>query len=257
MGGNGSGGNGSCGRVPGDSRFGHLYLPEQTAAARAPLVVLVHGGYWSTDYSLVVYTAIARDLAARGAVVWNVEYRRVGETGGGWPTTGRDVVAALRALDGPVADELALRDVTVDRTRVSVIGHSAGGQLAVWAAAQLGARTRGCVIDTVVAQSAVLDFTVGGDRPSVVALMGAPSAAMPARYEQASPAHQEPFDALVAAIHTVDDESVPVEMSRRYVRDAARRGQRAALYEVPGEGHSAFVDPRSAAHRQTLRVLGL
>ncbi|MGB6244866.1 MAG: alpha/beta hydrolase, partial [Gordonia sp. (in: high G+C Gram-positive bacteria)] len=106
--------------------------------------------------------------------------------------------------------------------------------------------------------SAVLDFTVGAaDRPSVRALMGAAYDEAPDRYAAASPACQEPFDALVAAVHTVDDQSVPIEMSRHYVEVAGARGQRVALYEVPTGGHDAFVDPRSAAHRQTLRVLGI
>ncbi|WP_139025697.1 alpha/beta hydrolase family protein [Gordonia neofelifaecis] len=241
-----------------DSNFGHLYLPDVGPNDCAPLVVLVHGGYWSVEYSLIVYSAIAVDLARKGVAVWSVEYRRVEEAGGGWPGTGRDVVAALRALDGPVAHQLAIDGVKVDRRNVAVVGHSAGGQLATWAVAQVRAEVGGFRVATVIPQSAVLDFTIGAaDRPSVQRLLGSTFDEAPERYRDASPASQEPFDALVAAIHTVDDASVPVEMSRRYVADAAERGQRAALYEVPGEGHDAFIDPRSAAHRQTLRVLGI
>lgn len=241
-----------------DSTFGHLYLPTAAPGRCAPVVVLVHGGYWSAEYSLIVYSAVAADLARRGAVVWNVEYRRVEEEGGGWPGTGRDVVAAISALDGPVAEQLAMDGHACDRRHVAVVGHSAGGQLAVWAVAQLKARTRDFRISTVVPQSAVLDFTVGAaDRPSVQRLLGATYREAPERYAAASPARQDPFDALVAAIHTVDDESVPIEMSRHYVADAADRGQRATLYEIPDGGHNAFLDRTSAAYRQTLRVLGV
>ncbi|ALG85345.1 alpha/beta hydrolase family protein [Gordonia phthalatica] len=241
-----------------DSTYGHLYLPNTAPGQCAPVVVLVHGGYWSNEYSLIVYSAVAVDLARRGAVVWNVEYRRVEEEGGGWPGTGRDVVAAINALDGPVSDQLAMDGLKCDRKNVAVVGHSAGGQLAVWAVAQLKARTRGFAVSTVIPQSAVLDFTVGAtDRPSVQRLLGGTYAEIPERYAAASPARQEPFDALVAAIHTVDDESVPIEMSRHYVADAADRGQRATLYEIPDGGHNAFLDLKSAAHRQTLRVLGI
>ncbi|MCF8570938.1 alpha/beta hydrolase [Gordonia sp. HY002] len=243
------------------STYGHLYLPAETARGDgpAPLVVLIHGGYWSTEYSLVVYTGLARLLAQRGAVVWNVEYRRVGEEAGGWPTTGRDVVDALSALDGPVSDQLATADITVDHAHAAVVGHSAGGQLAVYSAARLGGATRRFTFGTVIAQSPVLDFTETGafDRPSVVDLMGAPFAQIPDRYREASPSEQEPFDSTVAVIHTVGDQSMPIAMSRRYVADATVRGQSAVLYEVPGEGHDAFVDPKSAATRQTLRVLGI
>lgn len=243
------------------STFGHLYLPSASArsADHAPLVVLVHGGYWSTEYSLVVYTGLARLLADRGAVVWNVEYRRVGEDGGGWPMTGRDVVDAIRALDGSVADRLAAANIPVDTGHAAVVGHSAGGQLAVYATAVLRGTTRRFTLGTVIAQSPVLDFTETGafDRPSVVELMGARFAAIGDRYREASPSEQPPFASTIAVIHTVDDQSVPIEMSRRFVARAVERGQSAVLYEVPGEGHDAFVDPTSAATRQTLRVLGI
>ncbi|MGB6038359.1 MAG: alpha/beta hydrolase [Gordonia sp. (in: high G+C Gram-positive bacteria)] len=240
-----------------DSNFGHLYLPDVGPNDCPPVVVLVHGGYWSTEFTLVLYTAIARDLAQRGVVVWNVEYRRVEESGGGWPGTGRDVIAAISALDGPVAEQLAIDGVRVDRRNVAVVGHSAGGHLAVWAVAQLGARVGAFNIATVVAQCGVLDLTIGNtDRPSLKALMGGSYAEMPERYAAASPASQPPFDALVAAIHGVDDTMIPIELSRLYVEGAVARGQRAAFYEVPG-GHDAFIDPRSIAHRQTLRVLGV
>lgn len=238
------------------STFGHLYLPDLGPTDCAPMVVLVHGGYWSEEYSLIVYSAIGVDLVRRGAVVWNVEYRRVEEAGGGWPGTGRDVVSAIAALDGPVAAHPAAAGIKVDRRNVAVVGHSAGGQLAVWAVAQLQAEVGSFSIATVVPQSAVLDFTVAGsDRPSVRRLLGASYDDAPSATPRRHPPPSR-RSTLVAAIHTVDDESVPIEMSRQYVAGATERGQRARLYEVPG-GHDAFIDPRSAAHRQTLRVLGI
>ncbi|HRC52764.1 MAG TPA: alpha/beta hydrolase, partial [Gordonia sp. (in: high G+C Gram-positive bacteria)] len=84
-----------------ESQFGHLYEPV-TAGERVPLVVLIHGGFFSTRFALTIETAIARLLAQRGAAVWNIEYRRVEEAGGGWPGTGGDSIAALRALDDVV-----------------------------------------------------------------------------------------------------------------------------------------------------------
>ena len=259
-------------------QFGQLYLPDAASTAaigRLPLVVMIHGGSWSTEFSLTINTAVSRDLAERGAVVWNIEYRRLdgpstgsgtetgsgtgtgSGSGGGWPQTGRDVIAALEALDGPVAEQLALAGIIVDRQDVAVVGHSAGGQLAVWAVAQLGARTRGHRIATVVPQSAVLDFTVPGvrDKESVVALLGAAYDDAPQRYADASPAHAPVTDALIALVHTTGDQAVPVELSRAYLERAAGRGQRATLAEVPGD-HAAFLDLRSPAHRQTLRILG-
>ncbi|MGC4932821.1 alpha/beta hydrolase family protein [Gordonia sp. DT30] len=245
-----------------NSQFGHLYH----AAAEADLpatvrpVVLIHGGYWTTEFSLTIESAIARQYAERGALVWNVEYRRIGEDGGGWPNTGRDVIAAIRALDGavPNACDRAVAE-RVDWNSVAVVGHSAGGQLAVWATAQLDARTANTRITTVVAQSAALDLETAGQagRPSVQALMGRPHAQAPERYRAASPIEQGPFDAHVVVIHGDRDAAIPVQSSRHYVEVVAARGQSAELIVVGDEGHDAFVDPRSVCNRQTIRALGL
>lgn len=242
-----------------NSQFGHVYIPPVPTAGPIPVVVLVHGGYWSTEFALTIETAIARDLADRGAVVWNIEYRRVGEDGGGWPRTGNDVIAALSALDGPVRsalpEEMAER---ADWSNVSVVGHSAGGQLAVWAVARLAAKTQRTTITTVIAQAAALDLQAGQTaRPSLRAFMGASIARAPQRYSEASPVDQPPFPAHVVAIHGDLDESVPAEISRDYVRRVSVAGQSAELIIVPGEGHDVFVDPASGGHRETVRALGL
>ncbi|MGC5256743.1 alpha/beta hydrolase family protein [Gordonia sp. DT218] len=242
------------------SQFGHVYHPVSGVGPTDPVraVVLVHGGYWTTEFGLTIETAIARQFAERGAVVWNVEYRRVGENGGGWPNSGRDVVAALQALDGPVRAALpAEMSAQVDWGSVAVVGHSAGGQLAVWSVAQLGAHTDSCQISTVIAQSAALDLESGAERPSIRGLMGRPYAEIPHRYREASPIAQKPFPAHVVALHAEDDTAIPVESSRRYVDAVTARGQSAELVVVPGEGHDAFVDPRSASTRHTVRLLGI
>lgn len=256
----------SGGKTDDSQNWVDLFMPKGNhKPGSVPLVVLIHGGSWSTEYSLSIATAVARDLTVRGAVVWNLEYRRVESragagdgTGGGWPQTGRDVVAALTALDGPVAEALALAGIAVNKRNVAVVGHSAGGQLATWAVAQLGARTEKTRITTVVAQSAVLDLTVEDVRTkrSVRGLMGQPYSEAPRRYEDASPAQAPVHDALVEVLHTVDDEAVAVELSRHYVEQVTARGQRATLTEIPGD-HAAFLDVRSPAHRATLRALGL
>lgn len=239
------------------SQFGHLYLPDVEAGECVPLVVMIHGGSWSTEFGLTIAGAVSRDLAKRGAVVWNIEYRRV-EEGGGWPQTGQDVLAALRLLDGPITEELALAGITVDRQHVAVVGHSAGGQLAVWAVANLGARTERYRISTVIPQSAVLDLTIPGlhDKPSVVRFLGTSYDEAPQRFAAASPAQAPLVDALIAVVHTTEDRAVPLELSRHYVEVMRERGQRVTLAEVPGD-HAAFLDLSSRAHRQTLRELGL
>src|SRR5689334_2191024 len=103
------------------AQFGELWRPAGTV--RPGVVVLLHGGFWRARYDLSLARPLAADLAERGYPVWNLEYRRVG-AGGGWPSTFADVAAGI--------DRLA--DLDVDVSSVATIGHSAGGQLAVWAA---------------------------------------------------------------------------------------------------------------------------
>ena len=114
------------------------------------MVVVIHGGSWTATYGKSVTKAISADLARRGHAAWNIEYRRLGRgQEGGWPATFDDVGAAI--------DHLAeLADPRLDLDDVSLVGHSAGGQLALWAAAQGDSRVR---FRRVVAQAAPCDLT--------------------------------------------------------------------------------------------------
>lgn len=106
------------------SQVGELYLPEGDGPF--PVVVLVHGGWWTAMFDRRQVVPLAEDLVSRGFAVWNVEYRRIGEPGGGWPGTFEDMAAAV--------DAVAHLDPAVDTGRVLVVGHSAGGHLAAWVA---------------------------------------------------------------------------------------------------------------------------
>jgi len=108
------------------SQFADLYLPR--GAGPYPVAVLIHGGFWRKRYGSWLQRRVARNLRRHGWAVWNIEYRRLGD-GGGWPETFDDVGAAIDAL----ADKA---DPRLDLDRITVIGHSAGGQLAIWAAAR-------------------------------------------------------------------------------------------------------------------------
>ncbi len=249
-----------------NSQFGHLHLPTLTPLRHdeerdpIPVVVIVHGGYWSTDFELVVETPVAQDLAERGAIVWNVEYRRVGEDGGGWPRTGYDVANAILALDGPVRKAIPA-DIarSADWSHVSVIGHSAGGQLALWAVGRLEARTKKATITTLVVQAPATDLVEVGQNGHVAlaAFIGSTYAETPHHYRDASPVYLPVIPTHVAVVQGEDDVSVPLAHSKAYVDRVRANGQSVELVTVMGEGHDAFVDPTSRCHRETLRRLGI
>ena len=113
-------------------QFVEAWLPEGWWPGPHPVVVSIHGGLWLEAYGRDLMDSVCADLAERGWLAWNLEYRRVGGrwSGGGWPTTFADVAAGIDAL----ADHADLADLG----RVAVVGHSAGAPLAMWAAARSG-----------------------------------------------------------------------------------------------------------------------
>lgn len=233
------------------SQFGELHLP--TGTPRLGTVVVIHGGFWRSQYDLSLGTPLAEDLAVRGYVAFNLEYRRVGN-GGGWPTTLQDVASGI--------DQLAALDVDV--SKVVAIGHSAGGQLAAWAAgrAHRPAGTPGAdpkvAITGVVSQAGVLDLLtaqaqgVGGT--AVSDLLGGTPATVPQRYAAADPIEQLPLTAPVLCVHSQGDQNVPYAQSTAYVSAATKAGGRATLTEVTGD-HFTLIDPTSKAWATVIQSL--
>ena len=228
-------------------QYGVLRIPAGTAG-KIPVVVLIHGGGWEAGYTLEGLTPHAEDLLAAGVATWNVEYRAVGDVGGGWPGTFDDVAAAVDALAGPVQEAA---DNRLDLDRVQVVGHSAGGHLAAWLAGrpQMPAGSPGhgpvVAVTAVVALAAVLDLEYFADHtatPNVPNLMGGSPTDVPSRYELGSPIRKLPVGIPVTCIHGDADETVPVTQSRRYVSAALEAGDPATLHELAGVDHNAVVD---------------
>jgi acetyl esterase/lipase len=217
-----------------------------------PVAVVLHGGYWQPPYTKLIMRPLCQDLTKRGYAAWNVEYRRLGRDGGGWPMTFDDVAAAIDLL----AD---LEDARLDLRRVTLIGHSAGGQLALWAAgrAELPAGAVGAgprvVASRVLALAAVCDMA----RAEQVAarLLGGSPSEVPDRWQQANPIRRIPLAVPVALVHGTDDETVSVQRSREYAAAAAAAGAPATLVETPG-GHQDQIDPSTAAWRAAAEWLG-
>ncbi|MEO6886891.1 MAG: alpha/beta fold hydrolase [Jatrophihabitantaceae bacterium] len=215
------------------AQFGELYRPAGPATRRGTVVVL-HGGFWRARYDLSLGRPLAHDLCSRGYTVWNLEYRRVG-IGGGWPETYDDVAAGI--------DLLAHLDV--DTTAVTAIGHSAGGQLAVWAAGRSGA---GVEITAVVSQAGVLDLTTaattGVGRTAVPDLLGGLPSDVPDRYAATDPIGRLPLRATVLCLHARADNEVPFAQSTAFVESATSTGGTAYLQQTSGD-HYSLIDPAS------------
>lgn len=230
---------------PGVSQFAELYRPERGSRG---VVVVVHGGFWRARYGLSLGRPLARSLLEEGWTAYNIEYRRVG-LGGGWPETFDDVAAAIDALAD--VDDL-------DLSTVLTLGHSAGGHLAVWAAARgrfdrwrpERVRVTGCV-----SQAGVLDLTraardgLGGG--AVTQFLGRPPG--PA-YDRVDPARQVPLDVPVRCVHGEDDVIVPPDQSQGYVDAATAAGDDASLTLVEGD-HFTLNDPATDAWRRTVGLL--
>ena len=201
------------------------------------MVVLLHGGYWRSKYGKGLMRAVAADLARRGFAAWNVEYRRVGRHRGGWPMTFDDVAAAIDLL-------AELRDPRLDVAAVDVVGHSAGGQLAVWAAARQDGRVP---IRRVVVQAAVLDMAWAGD--AAAELLGGRPDQVPDRYAATDPMRLIPLGKPTLVVHGAADETVPLRKSREWAEAARAVGDSVEFVEPEPGGHRIHIDPRSQAWR--------
>jgi acetyl esterase/lipase len=234
-------------RVPygeGRDRFYDLRLPGG-GTPPYPVALLVHGGFWRERWTLDTIEPLAVDLAQRGFATCNVEYRRVGLSGGGWPLTDEDVSAALEFV---VADPAGV----FDTSRLVVVGHSAGAQLAVVAAvrsANKGVRPR-----LVVSLAGVLDLRLCalrglGDTGNAAAAYadGSPHEAGD-RYEASSPIELPPPGLAQLVVQGLDDSPDLAEMSRRYVARLRAAGDAVEYLELRGD-HFAVITASSEIWR--------
>jgi acetyl esterase/lipase len=240
------------------SQRADLYLPKDAGPHR--VMVLLHGGSWQARYGRIVMRGLAGDLLRRGWAVWNVEYRRVGN-GGGWPHTFADVAAAV--------DHLPEVRAPLDLQRVTLLGHSAGGHLALWAAARErlppgapGFRAGGPRVRPhgVIAQAGVCDLAGAYARwhgGAAGVLMGGGPEQFPERYAVGDPRGLVPLSMPALLIHGTADRTVSIELSRSYARADGDAGGQVELVELAGAAgaHRAHIDPRGAAWAEVTRRL--
>ena len=225
-----------------------LRLP--TGTAPAPLVVVIHGGFWRQAFDRSHAGPQSRALADAGYAVATIEYRRVGG-GGGVPATFDDVATAVDRVP-----ELAAATGRVDAGRVALVGHSAGGHLALWAALRHRLpptspwrRDRDMALRGVVALAGVVDLgaarAAGLGEDAVDALVGGHDLA------DVDPALLPASELPVVLVHGRDDDRVPVANARGY----ADRRPAVQLWELEGVEHFGPIDPLSTAWPHVLKAV--
>lgn len=232
---------------PADGTVRYGPLDDQVADVRLPpagttgaLLVVIHGGFWRAEYDRRHTGPLAADLAARGWLVAQLEYRRTGLPGGGWPGTFDDVAAGVAALPALVAGFAAEHGRDVDPAPPVLVGHSAGGQLALWYAATAGQPVRGVLALAPVAdlgEAHRLDLDGG----AVAEALGGAPPDVADRYAAVDPARLPAPTARTVLVHGRLDRQVPIDLSRRYV---AAVGPAVELVETDA-GHFAVIDPLS------------
>src|SRR5699024_3593117 len=213
-----------CGNHP--SQFGELYMP--AGPGPHPIIVTIHGGFWQSKYDLYENNPICDDLASKDFAVWNVEYRRTGEDGGGWTGTFNDVITAVNHLSK------LRKTYHLNTENITIIGHSAGGHLALWLAsrANTAASTASSVemfdtlivpLQKIISLAGVTDLKqmwkihkdLGIDSP-VAKFIGGSPIEYAGRYKVSSPIELLPKQIGQILIHGDLDRHVPVELSKTY-----------------------------------------
>ncbi len=235
-----------------ENQFGDLRVP--AGGGPHPVVVFIHGGYWRAAYDLTHAGHLCAALTQAGFATWNLEYRRIGQRGGGWPGTQDDVRHGAQYLTR------LQEHCHLDLRRVIAAGHSAGGQLALWLAAQSGVghpgvNLAGVNLCGVVGLAAVSDLRLAWslklDDGIVADYLGGTPEQVPARYSSSSPVELLPLATPQRVLHGTADDVVPFEMSERF----ARASKNAHLVPIGRAGHFELIDPRSSAWPVVLKNL--
>jgi len=240
---------------PAPTGFAELRLP--SGIGPHPVVILIHGGFWRARHGLDLMDRLGDDLAARGIATWNIEYRRVGEPGGGYPGTLIDVATAAEMLRAVAAGvHLALWLAARQRLPVGALGTGA-------AAALTGPDALPLV--GAISQAGVADLTAGWRQKlgngAVSDFIGGGADEFPERYAVADPALSLPLGVPQVLVHGLRDDIVPPGISELYLAAATQAGDDIRLRAIPAADHMAVIDPTTPAWavivEEVRRLLGV
>lgn len=249
------------------SHFGELRVP--AGPGPHPVVVLIHGGCFRADYArLAELGPMADALKADGVATWNIEYRRLGEPGAGWPGTYQDVGRGVDHLRRIAAER------RLDLSRVVIVGHSAGGHLAMWAASRAGLpasseiaapgalKPRG-VVDLAGLpdlRENVAPYEALCGRPVIREMLGGDPTARRDQGRDAAAGERLPLGVAQVIVLGEHEDFVPRPVAEAYIAKARAAGDDASLVVVPAAGHFEIAAPTPQAWPQVraaiLRLLG-
>lgn len=227
------------------NQFVEVRLPK--GAGPHPVLLNIHGGYWRAKYDLTHAGHLCEALRAAGVATFNVEYRRVGNAGGGWPGTFSDIRSAFRF----VREKASL--FHLDEPRLAVMGHSAGGQLALCLAAHETS------VKNAISLAGVVDlrkaFALHLSHDAVVEFLGGKPDEVPDHYREADPMELRITHARQWVLHGLDDDTVPPEFAREYAAQKHKNGEQVELLEIPHAGHFELIDPGSEAFQKVISAV--
>ena len=230
------------------SQFGDLRLPQGNGPH--PVVVVIHGGCWYSEYDLNHLASFCDSLTRLGVATWSLEYRRIGSTRGGWPSTFEDVAGGTDYL------RVLAQTYSLNLKRVIVIGHSSGGQLALWLGSRAHIPKDGPLyspnplpVQGIVSLAGITDLrkyssSCGG---AVRKLLGGSPEELPLRYQQTSPIELLPIGVTQVLIHGSRDQIVPADFSKDYETTAKTKGDDVRLTLIEKADHFELIAPHSSA----------
>lgn len=232
------------------NQFFDLRLPKGKQGL-LPLVMNIHGGYWRAKYNLEHAGHLCAALTNSGFATANIEYRRVGNEGGAWPGTFEDVRTSFSYF------RQNARQLGIDPQKIVVMGHSAGGQLALCLAAHEK------TVESVISLAGVVDlqraYQLHLSNDAIVEFLRGTPKEVPDHYREADPMQLSILHAKQYLIHGSVDDTVPCEFSRDYVAAKSKRPapekEEAHLVEIAGASHFDLIDPRTSAWAQVIETV--